>query len=150
MSIHNIFYFYILCISLCFISCQQNSLNRTFEETLDEFLEVSGTDPRDENMLGQISNMYKESLGDDSMLSKSMNRMMDKMMEEMIPIYKEHYDQQMLEDLIKFYNSPLGKKYVAANKKVTGDALKLGQSLSIEMASEFMKDFKFPALEESN
>jgi hypothetical protein len=55
---------------------------------------------------------------------------------EVAKIYAEQFTEQELKDLLAFYNSPVGKKFVASQENVVNSSLKLAQEWANKLSDE--------------
>ncbi len=55
---------------------------------------------------------------------------------EVAKIYAEHFTEQELKDLLAFYNSPVGKKFVAEQAVVVNSSLKFAQDWANKLSDE--------------
>lgn len=55
---------------------------------------------------------------------------------EVAKIYAEHFTEQELKDLLAFYNSPVGKKFVSSQEVVVNSSLKLAQEWANKLSDE--------------
>ena len=122
-------------------SQNQSKIERSYEETLEEFLNVSGTNPKDASMLGQVTNIFP---GVDESQNKAIMSLIDKMMDKLMPVYKANYEQDTLEELILFFKSPLGKKYVETNRKIIIESFRITNELTMEVVKEMTKGMRSP------
>ncbi len=112
---------------------------RTYEETLIEFLKISGADPKDDAILNQMTIMFE---GKISLDKKIYENLIDTMITNMIPIYKQHYSQETLEELILWFKTPLGTEFVKKNKQIALETLKLSSKMSMTMMKEITDKMK--------
>jgi hypothetical protein len=70
----------------------------------------------------------------------------DEMVELIVPIYKQHYDLETLNGLATFYESPVGKKYVAEQPAVASESvaagMKWGQDIAKRVTDAMEKEKK--------
>lgn len=56
----------------------------------------------------------------------------ERMVEELVPIYDRHFTGEEIKDLIAFYESAAGKKFVAVQPQIITEANAVGQTLALE------------------
>ena len=75
----------------------------------------------------------------DSELDASMNGMYDKMIKAVIPVYKKYLTLDDLKEIIKFYETPVGKKLSEMNPKATAEILPIAQQIGMQTMQELMQ-----------
>lgn len=63
----------------------------------------------------------------------------DKLVELMTPIYKKHITLGDLEEINKFYQTPAGKRIIAAQPKVVDESIQAGQQWGVWLQSAVQK-----------
>ena len=61
-----------------------------------------------------------------------MNGMYDKMIKAVIPVYKNTLRWMILKEIIKFYETPVGKKLSEMNPKATAEILPIAQQIGMK------------------
>lgn len=56
-----------------------------------------------------------------------------------IPIYQKHFTDAEIDELIAFYNSPIGKKFVAKTPYITSESMAAGQEWGMKVATKVME-----------
>lgn len=59
---------------------------------------------------------------------------LDQFIEALVPIYRSHFSAQEIEGLIKFYESPVGKRFVAEQAAIQQEAVVAGRKWGEQMA----------------
>lgn len=59
-----------------------------------------------------------------------------------IPIYEKYYTEEDVQGLIKFYNTPVGKKVIATLPQVTAESMEAGQQWGESIAKQVLDDMK--------
>lgn len=59
-----------------------------------------------------------------------------------IPIYDKHYTEEDIDQLISFYNSPIGKKMVETLPVISQESMTAGQAWGREIGEKVMKQLK--------
>lgn len=62
--------------------------------------------------------------------------------EMIIPIYDKYFSHDDIKSLIKFYESPIGKKLVKVTPMLTQDSYYAGEKWGEELASSIIKELK--------
>ena len=71
-----------------------------------------------------------------------MNGMYDKMIKAVIPVYKKYLTLDDLKEIIKFYETPVGKKLSEMNPKATAEILPIAQQIGMQTMQELMQVFE--------
>ena len=58
----------------------------------------------------------------------------DELVNQIIPIYDKHLTHAELKELIKFYETPVGKKMIAVMPAITAESMQAGQQWGVEVA----------------
>ena len=63
----------------------------------------------------------------------------DELVEKIIPIYDKQLSAKEVKDILKFYESPTGKRLTQVMPAITAESAQLGQSFGREIAEKVMK-----------
>ena len=58
------------------------------------------------------------------------------LMDRMVPIYAKYYTQQDMDDLIAFYDTPLGKKLSTVQPQITLESMSVAQQWAAEIGQK--------------
>jgi hypothetical protein len=58
----------------------------------------------------------------------------DELTDRLLPIYDRHLSPAEVKELIRFYESPIGKKVLAAMPAITAESMQVGQTWGMELA----------------
>lgn len=58
----------------------------------------------------------------------------DELTERLLPIYDRHLSPSEVKELIRFYESPLGKKVLASMPAITAESMQAGQAWGMDLA----------------
>ena len=102
--------------------------NQEYEKQVAKMLEMTHTMDAMKQIFPQMTAMLKQQLpqAPDEFwkeLDASMNGMYDKMIKAVIPVYKKYLTLDDLKEIIKFYETPVGKKLSEMNPKATAEIL---------------------------
>lgn len=132
-----------LLVCACSITYGQDNLE--YGETLKKMFEVSGSEETFNVVISQMFTMfkgqYKEVEQDTwSELEKEFtDTSMDDLTEMLIPVYQKYMTQDDLKELIKFYESPVGKKFAQSTPLITQESMQIGQQWGMKIGEEFAK-----------
>ena len=118
--------------------------NQEYEKQVAKMLEMTHTMDAMKQIFPQMTAMLKQQLpqAPDEFwkeLDASMNGMYDKMIKAVIPVYKKYLTLDDLKEIIKFYETPVGKKLSEMNPKATAEILPIAQQIGMQTMQELMQ-----------
>jgi hypothetical protein len=63
----------------------------------------------------------------------------DELVEKVIPVYDKQLSQAEIRDLLKFYESPTGKKLIKVTPAITQESMEIGKIWGREMSEKVMR-----------
>ena len=60
-------------------------------------------------------------------------------LDELAPVYEKHFTPAELAELVKFYQTPVGRKLVQIQPQLNRDALKAGQAFGTKVTKDLMR-----------
>jgi len=121
--------------------------NAEYSAALKKMFVVSGSNETYKVAIKQMISMYKaqstlsadklKSL-EDEMLKSSLNELTVKL----IPVYQKYMSLSDIKEMIKFYESPVGKKFAKNNPMITQESMKIGQEWGMKIGQELMNKMK--------
>lgn len=63
----------------------------------------------------------------------------DELVDRVVPIYAKHLSHGEIKELIKFYETPLGKKLIATLPAITQESMVVGQQWGMDLANRARK-----------
>lgn len=121
--------------------------NAEYAAALKKMFVVTGSNETYKATIKQMFAMYKaestlnpEKLKvlEDEMLKTSLNELTDML----VPVYKKYMTINDIEEIVKFYESPTGKKYARNSPAITQEALKIGQQWGKKFAEQLQSSLK--------
>ena len=67
---------------------------------------------------------------------------MNKMIELIIPVYQKHLTEKDIQTIIKFYDTPVGKKFIKVTPAITQETMIIGQQWGQSIAMEIIQELK--------
>ena len=118
--------------------------NQEYEKQVAKMLEMTHTMDAMKQIFPQMTAMLKQQLpqAPDEFwkeLDASMNGMYDKMIKAVIPVYKKYLTLDDLKEIIKFYETPVGKKLSEMNPIATAEILPIAQQIGMQTMQELMQ-----------
>lgn len=135
----------LLVLSMCFLSfaeakAPQDQPSKEYVETLKKMITVSGGDATFKLVIPQMFAMMKQQLPNvpeefwKTAEEEIMKNIVDDVVGMLAPIYWKHLTKADLEGIIKFYETPVGKKMAAAQPTIMTESMKVGQQWGMQIA----------------
>jgi hypothetical protein len=120
----------------------------SYQKTLKKYFEVSGTmnafQTAITTMMANFRNM-NASVPDEfwkEMETELSGTSIDDLVKLMIPVYNRHLTETDLEEIIRFYSSPAGKKLASKTSVIMEESMQAGQTWGAAVAERIMKKMK--------
>lgn len=107
-----------------------------YRQALQKMFEVSGSVESYKPAVKQMLAIYKQQYPSvsqekwESMESDLVDLSLNDLVDLLVPVYQKYLSISDLEDVIRFYQSPVGVKFAEATPKLTQEAMMLGQQLA--------------------
>jgi len=110
-----------------------------FKASVRKLMAVSGSDATlkmiPEQILSMIEQQAPESVKVEIQAMFSEEALLS-LMDRMVPIYAKYYTQQDMDDLIAFYDTPLGKKLSTVQPQITLESMSVAQQWAAEIGQK--------------
>lgn len=122
--------------------------DKEYKDALGKMMKSSGATAAIDVMIPQIVEMMKQTAPNapqslwDSFVEKCKSKFGDKLVELYVPIYKKYMTLDDLNQLIAFYETPIGKKMSTTSPKIMVEGMQIGQKLGMEIANELQTELK--------
>ena len=122
--------------------------DKAYENTLAEMFEVSGSEETFKVAINQMLAAYKGQYPQVSaeiwkeMEAEFLKTSMDELVVMLAPAYQRHLTQKDLEELIKFYKTPIGIKFAQKTPLLTREAMQVGQQWGMKIGQNFAAKMK--------
>jgi hypothetical protein len=119
-----------------------------YSKTLYQMFEVSGTEETYKGAINQMLTIFKQqapSLGEDfwkDFETEFMKTSLTELTEMLVPVYKKHLTQADLEGMIKFYSTPVGKKFAQTSPLIMQESMQIGAEWGKKIGENFQKKLK--------
>ncbi|MCT4615543.1 MAG: DUF2059 domain-containing protein [Marinifilaceae bacterium] len=129
--------FKIIALCLCFIYSlnveAQKEKKNTYEQKLFSMFKLSGSNETYKSIVNGFVNIQK--LQNDELdnstweiiRSEFLASSIDQLIVMLVPVYKKYLTESDLDELIKFYNSDIGKKFSKINPIITSESIMVGK-----------------------
>jgi len=134
-----------------FVTCSTLSFAQVSEEykgSLKKMLVAGGTEETFKVAIRQMFTMFKQQRTDipqdvwtsleSDFLSTSLNDIIDML----APVYQKHFTKGDLDQLIAFYETPIGKKFAEKTPLLMQESMQVGEQWGMKVGENFMKKLK--------
>lgn len=126
----------------------QNQPSKEYVAELKKMIVLSGSDATFKVMIPQMFAMMKQQLPNvpaefwTETEKEMMKTLVDDLVGMLAPIYQKHLTLKDLQEIVKFYESPIGKKMAAAQPAIASDSMKVGQQWGMNIAMKVQEALK--------
>ena len=119
-----------------------------YSNTLKTMFEVSGTSESYQAVIKQTVNMLKQQHSEVSVevwndLEKEfLKTSLEDLVDLLVPVYSKYLDQNDLEKIINFYQTPAGKKLAGSTPLIMQESMQIGQQWGMKIGQEFEKKLR--------
>lgn len=112
---------------------------------LKEMFDVSGVEATYQMAIIQMIDMYKQQSPEvnpaiwDEMQAEFLGTSIDDLVEMLVPVYKKHLTLKDLEDMIAFYKTPIGQKFVESTPHIMEGSMEVGQLWGMKVGQDLVK-----------
>lgn len=136
-----------LVLFFAFAMVVQAQEDKAYEAAMTKMLEVSKSMDAMKQLAPQIIAMTKQQVPNAPQefwneLEKTMVGMYDQIIKAMIPVYHKYLSLEDIQGIIKFYETPVGKKLADSNTKIAAEAMPIAQKIAMETMQKMMAQAK--------
>lgn len=119
--------------------------NASYKATLKKMLESAGSQAGFQSALKQMFSMFREQKNNvpaevwDALQTEMEKTSVDDLTTLLTPVYQKQFTEADLEEIIKFYETPIGKKYAAAVPVIMQESMQAGQEWGMKIGQEIMQ-----------
>ncbi|MDY4789361.1 MAG: DUF2059 domain-containing protein [Bacteroidales bacterium] len=125
--------------------------DKEYSKTLYEYFEVSGNKATADIALEQMIDIFKPQYPNikenewEKIYNDVIKESIKGYIEMMIPIYQKYLSKSDLEEMIKFYQTPIGQKFAQSNALITKELMTISQQWGMDLSKQLME-----AIEKAN
>lgn len=140
--------FICLVLFLAVSTASQAQENKEYEAAMVRMLEVSKTMDAMKQLAPQITAMMKQQATAEvpadfwNLIEKQMVAMYEQIIKAMLPIYQKYLTLDDIKEIIRFYESPVGKKLADSNTKIAMEAMPVAQQIAMENMQKIQAEMK--------
>ncbi|MFA9188687.1 DUF2059 domain-containing protein [Flavobacterium magnesitis] len=135
----------LLILSFCVLSLSANAQSTSKSQKINQLLELTGSGKMATLMMDQMMESFKNSYSkvNEEFWEDFKNEVKAEDLEKMIiPIYDKHYTESDIDQLIAFYNSPIGKKMISTMPQVMQESMIVGQAWGKQIGEKVLEQLK--------
>lgn len=135
----------LLILSFCVLSLSANAQSTSKTEKINQLMELMGSGKMAIQMMNQMMDSFKSSYSkvNDTFWEDFKKEIKAEDITNMIiPIYDKHYTESDIDQLIAFYNSPIGKKMIATMPQVMQESMVAGQAWGKQISEKVIAKLK--------
>ncbi|MFL9831472.1 DUF2059 domain-containing protein [Flavobacterium sp. ST-87] len=135
----------LLILSFCILSLSANAQNTSKTEKINQLMELMGSGKMAIQMMNQMMESFKSSYSkvNDTFWEDFKKEIKAEDITNMIiPIYDKYYTESDIDQLIAFYNSPIGKKMIATMPQVMQESMVAGQAWGKQISEKVIAKLK--------
>ena len=123
-------------------------IDRKYSKTLKKMFEVSGTEESYQMAIKQMVTMFKQEHTEvnsdiwDELEEEFLKTSINDLTEMLVPVYSKYLTKEDLEELIEFYQSPVGKKFSENTPLIMQESMVIGQEWGRKMGEDFVEKMK--------
>ena len=122
--------------------------DKQYTKTLTKMFEVSGTEESYQAAIKQMFTIFKQQYPNVEVeiwtdLEKEYSKTsLNELTKMLVPVYSKYMTLEDLNELIKFYNTPTGKKYAKSTPLIMQESMQVGQQWGMKIGQDFEKKMK--------
>lgn len=135
----------LLILSLCVLSLSANAQSTSKIQKINQLLELTGSGKMAIQMMDQIMGSLKTThskTSEDFLKEFKKEVKAEDLTNMIIPIYDKHYTESDIDQLIAFYNSPIGKKMISTMPQVIQESMVVGQTWGKQIIEKIQAKLK--------
>ena len=138
----------ILVLLVAFSSFSFAQTDTKYAKTLQKMFKVSGSEQTYATATTQMLGVFRKQYPDvDAEIWDEFEKEFEKtslkdLTELLTPVYQKHFTQAELKELIKFYESPIGKKLAEKTPFIMQESMEVGQKWGTKIGQDFVEKMK--------
>ena len=134
-----------LALILIISSTAFSQTDKEYSQTLKKFFEISGNNATANAGLEQMIEIFKPQFPNidakewDKIYNDVIKESMNEYIEISIPIYQKYLSKSDLEEMIKFYQTPIGQKFSQSNTLITKDLMSVSQKWGMDLSKKMFE-----------
>lgn len=123
-------------------------INKEYSEALKNMFEVSGAKESYQSAIKQMFKIFKQQYSNiesdvwNELEKEFSNTSINDLTEMLVPAYSKYMTIKDLRELIKFYKTPVGRKFAKSTPLIMQESMQIGQQWGIKIGQDFEKKIK--------
>jgi hypothetical protein len=118
-----------------------SQVDAKYKATLKKMFEVSGSKESFEMVVVQMTTMMKQDkqIPDEiwaELEKEILSTSLDQLAEMLTPVYQKHLTEADLNEIIKFYQTPVGTKFASKNPVIMQESMQVGQQWGMQIGQQ--------------
>jgi hypothetical protein len=140
--------FLVLALFLTISTVTFGQVDKEYTQTLKKMFEVSGSEESYQSAIKQMINMYKQQYSNvkvdvwEELEKEFLKTSLDNLTEMLAPVYQKYMNLEDLHELIKFYQTPTGKKFAQNTPLIVQESMQVGQEWGRKVGQDFTQRMK--------
>lgn len=111
-------------------------------------MEVSGSEATYKAAISQMVTMFKQQKSSvpnefwNEFEQAATKNVSEDLLNMLLPVYQRHLSETEIKDIIKFYQSPAGKKFAEKSPLIMQESMQIGQQWGMKIGQELEKKLK--------
>lgn len=135
----------LLILSFCVLSLSANAQTTSKSQKINQLLELTGSGKMAIQMMNQMMSSLKTThskASEEFWADFKKEIKAEDITNMIIPIYDKYYTESDIDQLIVFYNSPIGKKMIATMPQVMQESMVAGQAWGKQIVEKIQAKLK--------
>lgn len=135
----------LLILSFCVLSISANAQSTSKSQKINQLLELTGSGKMGIQVMNQMMNSFRNSyskVNEEFWEDFKKEVKAEDLTNMIIPIYDKHYTESDIDQLIAFYNSPIGKKMISTMPQVMQESMIAGQAWGKQISEKIQAKIK--------
>ncbi|MBB2147015.1 DUF2059 domain-containing protein [Pedobacter sp. LMG 31464] len=135
--------FFVISTSVCF-----GQTNTEYKTALKKMMVASGAENTCKVVINQMITAFKTKKSDvpeefwTEMSAELLKTTIGDMADMLVPVYEKHLTLADINQLIAFYESPIGKKFAEKTPIITQESMQVGQQLGMKIGQKVVEKLK--------
>lgn len=138
----------IIALTIITTSVSFGQVDESYTKTLKTMFKAAGSEETYKTIITQMFNMFKEQYPNVEekvwidLEEEFIKVSMDELVLMIAPVYAKYLNQSELQQLIEFYDSPVGRKLAESTPLITQESMQIGQKWGEKIGEEFADKMK--------
>lgn len=141
-------FLFIALITFCSTNLCFSQTNDEYRNAISRMMVVSGSQTTFKTVITQTINMMKQQKSEipqefwDKFSEEMLNTSITDLTDMLVPIYKKHLTLAEVNQLIAFYESPVGKKFAEKIPLITQESMAVGREWGLKLGQKIVEKLK--------